>query len=173
MLTNLFFFFGQLYWDKPTYRKYTNLKSTVVFRNMHIKKKKRNMHICMAATTRAVKQRRASYSSQAQSSCHLFLCSLWTKNGTWIFQWLEKVQRRIFVTWKLHEMQISLSIHKRGHLPSFPHCLEWVLHLQTWVAGCCTDRIPLQSLEQFLSDPLQKKSADPCYRASHHPESSP
>ena len=62
----------------------------------------------------ALRQGSANYDLRAKSSSCLFLCLSWTKNGVSIFKWLKKIKRRIMFcgTWKLYEIQISVSINK-------------------------------------------------------------
>lgn len=58
---------------------------------------------------------------QPNLACFLFLCGAWAKNDFYIFKW-KKIKRNIVFhdTWKLHEIELSVSIGKvlLGHIHS-------------------------------------------------------
>lgn len=94
---------------------------------------------------------------------YLFLYELWAKDGFNIFKWLGK---RIFCdAWKLHEIQILMSIKFIG---TQPHSLGYVLFMAVFVLQqqnriVATETVS-QSLKYLLSNPLRKKCANPCFR---------
>lgn len=69
-------------------------------------------------------------SSASQSSCHLFLYSLRTKNSFYIFKRLAEVKTVFCGMCKIHDIQIPVSINKMLLEHSLTHlftCYFWLL----------------------------------------------
>lgn len=103
----------------------------------------------------------------------LFLYSLWAKGGGFIFKWLGKKIKIIILcgTWKLSEIQISLSVKKVSlegcHRHLLARCLPQMLRCST--RGWLPQRPHgWQSLTDLPFGPSQKKTAHG-YRLNYAP----
>lgn len=93
------------------------------------------------------------------------------KSSFCIFKWLKRKSKEVyyFMTWKIHETQISTSVKKvlskHSHTDSFPYCLGLLLHHQSRPEG-----LPprVHGAKIFMNWPLREKVFWLCSNCDEH-----